>query len=66
MVSLEHIEKLLERKIEMVDKDKAPAEGLALLDIIYDDSVFLYNDKMEKSVESEYIYYRQSLKNNSK
>ncbi len=59
-ISLEHIENLLERRIELIEKIKAPAEGLALLDVIYDDSVYFYNDEMEKKIENEYIQFRHN------
>jgi len=37
-----------------VSKCKAPAEGLYLLDIIYDDKHYLFHEKTMKEIDLEY------------
>lgn len=62
-ITLDHVIDLLERRVD-VDKTKAPAEGLALLEVKYNENVFEYNKQMENIIINEYLNYRSKNKIN--
>ena len=54
LISLEMINKLLKCEIMIKDKVKAPAVGLTLYDVVYDNSVYDLHNKVISDVENRY------------
>ncbi len=62
-VDLNYVRNMLEGNVMVDIKTKAPPEGLALLNITYEDKVYDYNNKFQEKILNEYIKYR-NIKNN--